>query len=232
MITIVSTKVNDVLQDEAGNVIETRLGGPAYYIERIFRQEDFPYQLVTGGQMTVNIVSVPGKSQVGVVRDNGLHQEIPRIITPHVMVSTLYNEWSPNSLSGYNGDIFLDVQGFVRDPVAGFGRKKQWVPPPGLAPLFVKATLMELGYLPPQFVEEQKRHGLIVTRDKFGADIYWRGRHNFIGVDNPIETDDTLGAGDTYFARFAIEFLNTGNPVRAAWLAAEDARKLLEERSK
>ena len=232
MITIVSTRVTDVLQDEAGRIIETRPGGPAYYIERVFQKADIPYQLVTGQEMTVKIVSVPGKDQVGKVQDYGLRQKIPKVDTPHLLVSTLYEEWDLDPLSGYGGNLFLDVQGFVRNPQVGYGRKKKWAPPFGLVPLFVKTNFAELAYIPAEFAEDQRRRGLIVTHDRFGSEIYWQGRREIIPTGELVETNDTLGAGDTYFARFTIEFLNTGDPIRAARQAAVQARQLLEERNK
>ena len=125
-LTVVSTFVDDVLLNGQEKLFEIRPGGPAEFFCRVFEKTSLSVQLITGRRMQVRIKVVPGMPEVGKVVDDGGVQALPKIDSPNLILSTLAREWDALSLKDYLGRVFLDVQGFVRDPTAGFGKKQMW----------------------------------------------------------------------------------------------------------
>src|SRR3990167_9074820 len=158
-LTVVSTYVKDFLLDVRGQPISVRSGGPAWFFSRILQQRAIAYELITGAEREVEIVVMTGGEERGRVRDEVEAQPLPSTNTPNLLISTLHHEWDIRSLRNYVSRVFLDVQGFVRNPVAGFGEKKLWSEIEDVATrLFcVKATEREAQFLPEGFIEEQKQ---------------------------------------------------------------------------
>ncbi len=227
-ITVLSTYVQDVLFKEDGTS-ETRLAGPAYFIEQALRTEACPHTLIVGKEMRVEI-EIRGGKERGRVSGALFSQPLPPVSTSNVLVSTLWREWETGQLANYTGRVFLDVQGFVRNPAAGFGVKQEWREARELASrLFcLKATALELTYLPPEVVTEQKNERcLIVTSGGEGSEVFYQGNYYKFPVERLLNLSDTLGAGDTYFANFVMEFLKSENPEQAGAVATARVAKFL-----
>lgn len=230
-ITALSTYVQDVLSKEDGTG-ETRLAGPAYFIEQAFRMGACPHTLIVGKEMRVEI-EIRGGKERGRVSGASFSQPLPPVSTPNLLVSTLWREWETSQLANYSGRVFLDVQGFVRNSAAGFGAKQEWREARELASrLFcLKATTLELTYLPPEVVVEQKnKRCLIVTSGGKGSEVFYQGNYYKFPVELLTSLSDTLGAGDTYFANFIMEFLKSGNPEQAGAVATARVTKFLSNK--
>ncbi|MBI2356092.1 MAG: hypothetical protein HYV13_02720 [Candidatus Doudnabacteria bacterium] len=224
-LTAVSTFVDDVLLNEQEQVLEVRVGGPAEFFRRVFEKTSQPVQLITGRRMQVRIKVVLGMPQVGRVVDAGDMQSLPQINSPNLLLSSLAREWNVLPLKDYLGRVFLDVQGFVRNPSAGFGRKQVWSEIELIASnLFcIKATELELRFLPPSFVQDQiENRCLLLTKGPQGSEIFFRGQAQVYEPEESLNPPDTLGAGDTYLATFTKEFIQHED-WRAAGLAASQA---------
>ena len=125
----------------------------------------------------------------------------------------------------------MDIQGYVRDG-SDFGKKKYWNPPEEVVnSIFcLKGTSEELLYIPSSFLESQKQKILIETKGQLGCEIFIRGKHRAIHPSRIVDTNDTIGAGDTFFAYFISEYIRKQNVQMSAVYATEETRKFLDAR--
>jgi sugar/nucleoside kinase (ribokinase family) len=91
----------------------------------------------------------------------------------------------------------------------------------------MKGNEEEIGKLPRNILENQKKKMLIITRGARGVLVYFHNKkYEFIG--KKIRSVNTIGAGDTFFANFIVTFLKTdGNIMESGNFAISKTEKFL-----
>lgn len=231
-ITIISSYARDTIIRN-GAVSETHFSGPAYYIEQAFRLNGFPHTLVVGKQMQAEIEISPDKGERGRICGEAFTQTLPAILTSNVLISTLWKEWDVSFLKEYTGRVFLDIQGFIRNPAGGMGVKQEWTEAREIADRIfcIKATERELNYLPRDIADKQKSERcLIVTKGGSGSEIYYKGEHFAFTTPCINNLPDTLGAGDTYFSNFVMSLINGDDIKEAGKQATKKTSEFLQQK--
>jgi len=230
-LTILSTFAKDILIDERTGSKAEQAGGPALYLTKVFQQENIPVNVISPPEMRVEIL-LNDKGEFGKVpeRAEPVKVDFKKIETDYLVISTLLDDFSLDGLEKYQGRVFVDLQGFVRDGT-DFGKKKKWEPAPEIQnKIFcLKGTDEELSYLKPEFVENQKKKILLRTLGKNGAEIYYFGAKFVTRPAQIIEPKNTIGAGDTYFAYFILKFAETGDVKVSAEYASDKVSEFLIE---
>lgn len=156
---------------------------------------------------------------------------LPDIVTPSAIVSTLLDEWDLTNAKKYPGRLFVDVQGYVRDG-SDFGKKKAWDEVKALAPYIfcLKGNDVEVGHLPEEIIFDQKRERmLVVTKDKREVEVYYQSQAYNFQPETIVKPKHTIGAGDTFFANFVYQFMETENIPEATTFALERTTRFLEK---
>jgi hypothetical protein len=228
-VTILSTFAEDKLLNERGQFIRKQKGGPAFYLTKAFRDENIDFELITAPTIEVEILIKSGE-EYGRIKKKPKPQKIDfsSISTPYLLISTLLDEFDLNGISSFNGKVFLDVQGYVRNG-KDFGKKKYWkIPNEVTQSVFcLKGTKKEIKYLPKSFVESQKQKILLITKGKSGCEIYAFGKKKSIKPSVIVKNTETIGAGDYFFACFLTYFLKTNNPFLSGRYATEKTSNFL-----
>lgn len=210
-IAIVSTFATDRTIYEGTGKIEETPGGPILFIKAALEKLGLKPEVYSGEQMLVEIL-VKENDEYGKINEAKHKFSLPKILSGTAIVSTLLDEWSLVNAGDYQGKLFVDIQGYVRDGSA-FGKKKAWNEIKAFAPYIfcLKGNEVEMQYIPSDILEDQKNRMLVITKDKKGVDIFYKGQeYNFV-PERIIKPKHTIGAGDTFFANFVYEFLKTKN---------------------
>ena len=228
-ITILSTFTDDKLVSRDGLLLCEQKGGPAFYLSQVFQKEEADFCLKTGSKMEVKILvnkdgefgQVPKISKSKIIR-------FAQIKTPFLLISSVLREFNLTELPDYQGRVFFDVQGYVRDGNY-FGKKKLWKPNKNIfSSIFcLKGTREELRSIPAQYIKIQKQKILIITDGKKGGEIFARGKRYFFRPSQIIITGNTIGAGDTFMANFVWRFIKTGKFFDSAQYAGEKTSAFL-----
>lgn len=228
-IIIFSTRATDRLFNECGSLLSVRSGGPARFIEDAFRTLDVPYILREAPAMRVEI-AINNGAEVGKVLGNlqpTLIEVEDRV--PAILVSTLLNEWE---LAAVKAPLCVDLQGYLRNN-RQLKRKSKLAFPPEVEKslLAVKGTEEEIAQLDQSLVEKLKRKQLIITKGKGGAVLYVAGKEWKIPVRPIRGLEDTVGAGDTWFAAYVAYQFGMGlSPLLAAKRASVFTSNFLERK--
>jgi sugar/nucleoside kinase (ribokinase family) len=230
-VILVSTHTVDHLPLPDGRGVRDIPGGPATYVGHALGLLGRPYTLITGSPAEVQVIP----------HEDGQEYLIPaippiplpeRLAAAAVVISPIVGEVPPHSVPPVDGLLVLDLQGFVREP----GRPtSEWVKAFELTQLLeradvVKASAHELQRLTPDslaalrgsvVLETLGRDGLMLCRGEFRHHI--EARH--------VESDHTIGAGDTLLAGFVDSLLRGMQPVEAARCASEFTASVLQKRS-
>ena len=216
-ISVISTYATDLLIDvKTKKTLREQRGGPVLYLESALESLGIKPKVFTGEELLVEIL-VQEHDEFGSIHQQPHPLPLPLLETGTAIVSTILNEWDLRNANNYSGKLFVDIQGYVRDG-SDFGKKKSWEGIETIAPyLFcIKGNVVEIGMLPDEVVAEQKRKRmLIITKDKEGVEIYYKGERKECKPSNVIHPPNTIGAGDTFFANFVYKFM-TGNTVENA----------------
>lgn len=228
-VELYSTLAEDTKLRPNGEVISRQEGGPLLFIKNVFDQEGIPYVVHPGLIMGVEIL----------IRDDGEFGKIKppeRIIKATqsdnwIVVSTLLDEWDISGIESIDPNVFLDIQGYVRDGSA-FGKKKHWAPTAQLQSsiLCMKGTSEELEYVPQDIVEKQKESILISTMGENGLDLFWQSNRIHVPANKVQDLPDTVGAGDTFFSYFIAAMFKGDDPVIAATYATQKTAKFLKSK--
>lgn len=233
-LTILSTFAQDKIINKESNLIYRQKGGPAFYFINIFKKESVSFNPILGSKVKVEILVAKG-SEFGRVREIPKTKKInfEKIKTPFLLISTIYKEFNLSGISKFQGKIFLDIQGYVRD-IKKFGKKQQWRPKNEIiSSIFcLKGTEEEIKYIPYNFLKEQKQKILIITKGKSGCDVLAFGKKYEIKIKKPINTEDALGAGDTFFAFVVSKFLKTNNILKSVRYAVDKTSEFLTQKLK
>lgn len=194
-------------------------GGPAFYISRALRDEVLPFKLFSGEDFDVKIEVNKNGEKVKVEVPRSLPSLPDQFSFKHVVVSPILDEWGQCFTNYGFCDVYVDVQGYVRDK-KDFDVQHVMKVENGYCPRVLKATEKESSYIPKWFLAEQMKRCLVITKGIDGSDVYYHGVMEHVDackVDNPL---NTIGAGDTYFAYFVSSFIKNNDPIVAAKYAS------------
>lgn len=210
-ITVLASFSTDKLLDKSGSLLREQKGGPALFIQKTFSEEKVFFDLPYRSNLQVEILITP-QGEFGRVKTkvNPVKIDWSSFNTSAVLISTILDEYDLKGIEMYNNQVFLDVQGYVRDG-KDFGKKKFWNFDSDSV-FCVKGTEEEISYLPKEFVKKQKQKMLLVTLGPKGSILYLKNRAVKAKPIKTISTPDTIGAGDSFFAYFVVAYLRSNNP--------------------
>ena len=104
-------------------------------------------------------------------------------------------------------------------------------PPIEFRPFCIKASESELACLPEDFINDQKKRCLIITKGEKGSEIFLKYKKYTIRPNRTIKAIDTTGAGDTFIAYLISSYLKSGNLIEGAMYASEKTIKFLEQKN-
>lgn len=231
-ITILSRYAKDRLFDPKKHFTDEKIGGPAFFLTKVFDRDKIEYDLKLASQVVVDIlINSEGefgriKMQISPVKVN-----FKSINTPYMVISTILDDFSLANLNDYKGKVFFDVQGYVREG-DNFGQKKVWNPSEKISKSIysLKGTEEELSYVNSEFIEKQKRKVLISTKGKLGCDIFIAGEKYQLKPHQIVETKDAIGAGDTFFGNFISNFIQTNDLILSVTNSIPATSKFLQEK--
>lgn len=231
MIFIYSSFSKDKILNSEGSVLSNIKGGPAFYIEKVFKDNKFPYTLKTRKVINVEIKLEKNK-EIGRVKEKIKSHKVSlaNCVEP-ILISTIGKEWIFNNQPKKQAEIFLDIQGYVRN--LNFLGGKAFFNAPFLKNIFcLKGTEEELKFLPKKIIKDQKNKCLIVTRGNDGSVIYYKNKKFVFKPLKKIRTASTIGVGDTFFASFVLNFIESnGNIIKSGQTATNDAANFLSKTS-
>ncbi len=216
-VAIATYAVDEILDIRTGIRIE-RDGGPALWIRSFFDKNNIPLNVHTAEVSAVVSIKVTDNGETG------SFLSVPPIMplteqsktADIIMVSTIAQEYDLHDLGAAKGICALDVQGYVR---SGYF-EKPYDEIKFTCEIFdiVKMTESELNNIPDLIVGEFKQKICLVTRGAEGFSLFERGNET-VFTASKINANNTIGAGDTFFAAFCHEYCITKNSVHAAQYA-------------
>lgn len=155
-----------------------------------------------------------------------------RINTPFLIISSLLDEFELSNLSRFKGKTFLDIQGYVRNG-SNFGKKRYWRPNKEIfTTIFcLKGTREELNYIPTSYIKKQKKKILLTTNSKYGCEVFAFGKRSVFRPSKVINGENTIGAGDTFFAYFVSRFAKTDDAFDAVKYAMNRTSSFLSSQN-
>lgn len=215
MNVVIASFAQDEVHDTRSGIRELRPGGLAYWINLCFESIKSSLAIHTAKTPAIVSISVSEGEETGVI----LH--VPRIMplsqnyrdASLFMVSTISDEYDLHDLEQTTGIHALDVQGYLRSNF--FSRPDSEID--FVLKLFeiVKMTESEMGVIPVHIVNEFKKRICLVTKGSKGFSLFENGIETIFEATK-INTQDTIGAGDTFFAAFCSEYIKSNNSIAAA----------------
>lgn len=214
LVLVLASESEDCIYKESEKTPTIRKGGPAFFIRKAFDDLGIEYRLAKSSPAKVEIKITKNKEIGRILKPDEI--EIPRkIVEPYVLVSTIGpNALNLDFLAEYNGSVFLDIQGFVRqEEGTKFGGKKIWKEADAFVKnvLVFKGTSEEISFLPKNALEEAKSKILIETKSKKGVTAWEKGEKIELRPEKIIKTENTIGAGDTFMSAFVYKFIDSGD---------------------
>ena len=232
-ITVLSTFALDTLIDETGRVLGTQEGGPAYYLKRVFEDEEISYLFVPSPKMGVEIL-LTDKGEFGRVPNvtPAMRVGFSEFKTPYIVISTILDEFNLSNISDFKGKAFLDIQGYIRDG-KNFGKKKELKDIEILDSAFcLKGTQEELRYIPAHFLEDKKIPLVLITRGERGCEVFYQSVRYEVRPEDILKPEHTIGAGDTFFGYFISQFIKREDPLASAQYATKKTSLFLSSQFK
>lgn len=226
MIKIYSTFSEDIILDKNSKSIKK--GGPAFFIEKIFKKYKIKYKLHTNDVLKIEIKITNKRERGKIINNINESKKIKNIKNNDIIIiSTIGNEWIlDNKYIPSQTKIFLDIQGYIR------ANKKTDV-------LFkssfwdkiccIKGTEKEINNLSKDIIKNQKKKCLIITKGEKGSIIYNKNK-KYIFKTKKIESKNTIGAGDTFFAAFVYFFTKTNSIEKSGILATDEVKNFLNDK--
>ncbi len=209
MLTVLATSAEDKLVDETGAALESRNGGPAFFISAALQKENVEFSMISPPVLSVDILLKDGEEFGKMNREfPSMQVDFSSIKTPFLLISSVLDDFDLSNISEYKGQIFLDAQGYVRNGV-DFGKKKEWVPSKNITSNIVclKCTKQESQFIPLDFMDMQKNKILLMTEGRNGCTVFENSASTQVPAETVIGTRHTIGAGDTFFAYFISSFI-------------------------
>lgn len=229
-IAIVSTYATDRTIYEKSGKIEETPGGPILFIKVALEKLGLKPEVFSGERMLVEIL-VKENDEFGKINEAKHKSFLPKISSEIAIVSTLLDEWNLANAGNYEGKLFVDIQGYVRDGSA-FGKKKAWNEARSIAPYIfcLKGNDIEIAMLPTEVVEDQKKNRmLIITKDKKGVEVFYKGNSFTSEPSSIIKPPNTIGAGDTFLANFVYKFMSSEDIEESAKFALDKTSDFLAQ---
>lgn len=219
MIEVFSTYTKDFIVDKTKNKKAARRGGPAFFIENVFKKNKVAYKMNAQ------------KAEIKIDLKNGIERgflnsllKTKNITTTEkaglVIISTVDSEWILKNEFSDETKLFLDVQGYIRvakndQSIFKYDFWKNIY--------CMKGTKEEIQQIPKEIIKRQKEKILLVTKGSKGCDIYSKGKKMVLKPKTIAETKNTIGAGDTFFASFIVAFVkNNYNIVESGNFAIKE----------
>ncbi len=218
--TIISSFAEDILINESG--IERREGGPALFISNVFKEFKMPFDIFTGKKSSVEIDMRKNVEKGRIISLGKILQEIPAG-AELVLISTLLDEFELKAIGSF---CCLDLQGYVRNG-KDFGKKKNFDSEELERFDVIKATKEEIEYIPKSRKEKIKL--LLLTNEENGFEILKDGKIYSFVVEK-IEAKNTIGAGDTFFASFCLEYYQTRDILKSVEFAKSNTAIFLKNK--
>lgn len=228
MIKIFSTYTKDEIDNQDKNLKIIRNGGPAFFIENIFKKNKIKYKMIS--QKAVIKIEIKNGIEEGILKNKLREKKIKNIKNDDIIIiSTVDKEWLFCGKFLKKAIIFLDVQGYVR----AIRKNKLICKSDFWNNIFcIKGNEHEIRWLPKNVIKNQKRKCLIVTKGVEGAVVYLRNKKYILNAKK-VKPEDTIGAGDTFFAGFIAGFIrNNGDIVKSGKFAIKEAENLLLTKQK
>lgn len=230
-ITLISSFATDRIFDEANKLIRKQEGGPALFISNAFKQAKLSFTVVPTPKIDVDVV-LKDRNEFGKIESSAtLDINYELIDTPYLLISPILNEFSLTNINDYKGKVFLDAQGFTRE-AGELGKKKNWNTSEEIenSIFCLKIADYELPYVSSSFVDKQKAKILLLTHGSKGCTLYAFGRSFSVKPNEIIKTEETLGAGDTFFANFTVKYIETLDTLGSAKFATNKTIKFLKSK--
>lgn len=230
-ITLFSSFAKDIVFKD-GKVISTQIGGPAFFISNVFVSEGVLFDVQSPKQPVSVEIFVTKDGEFGKIpeRPERMPVVFSEIKTSAIVLSTLLDEFDLNGISAYPGRIFLDVQGYVRDGNE-FGKKKFWEPTEEIrmSIFCLKGTEEELKFVSKKLLENVPI--LLRTKGKCGCEVVV-DRNSYIFLPPEIVfSENTIGAGDTFFASFISSYVKTEDVPQSVVYAMQQTTEFLKNKN-
>jgi hypothetical protein len=219
MIKVYSTFSKDIILDKNRNCTDIRKGGPAFYIEKVLKKHKVEYKMYSGKTIDVEIVLI-NKEEIGEIKSKiKKNRKIENINNnDFIMISTIGDEWILGNDISSEIKIFLDIQGYIRSKYE-LGKSINKI-------FCAKGTKEEINKLPLKVKENQKKKCLIITEGKNGTTIYFKNKKH-VFHPREIKVNNTIGAGDIFFASFIVKFIGTNNIIKSGNFATKETENFL-----
>ncbi|MDE2038046.1 MAG: hypothetical protein KGI69_02375 [Patescibacteria group bacterium] len=211
IIKVISSLADDVIFHE-GQKGEVREGGPAFWISDALRHRGQDFELITGEQRSEVEIMVRDGEEIGKIVSVSPIEINGRLDADAFIISTISDEFNIQNIESLDGLVAVDLQGYVR---AAKSDDRKLVIDQRLASLIgiAKLTRDEASHV--IGLDLLKDKILLITDGEKGFDLYANGAlHHFDG--EPIRAKDTIGAGDTLFARFVVEYMRSHDILESA----------------
>ena len=223
MIKIFSTYTKDEIYNQDNGLKITRNGGPAFFIENVFKKNKIKHKVIS--QKAVIEIRVKNGIESGMVRNELKEKNVKNVKgTDLVVISTVDGEWVLDQKVSGKAQVFLDVQGYVRGAIKNVEMYKSdfW------NHIFcMKGNEREIKEIPNNIIKNQKNKCLIITKGSKGAVIYFKNK-KYVFAAKKIKLNDSIGAGDTFFAGFIAGFVrNKGDVEKSGKFAIEKVGEFL-----
>lgn len=225
MIQVFSNFANDEIVYENSRIIP---GWPALWISNTFDNLNTWYHLQTGNEPAI----------VKIDKDSHGEDKGSIVFTPSIpyrldtkseliLISTLKNEFDLSLLSNNQLPVCIDIQGFLRGEN---GEKKQfdcntiqtkWS-------VYIKATREEFSYINN---DAETGFTFIITDGGGDIEVLQWNNHYFVPIQRK-KFQDTIGAGDTFFAAFCSYLLESDSTKTAIQRASLFVHWFLVQKNK
>lgn len=218
IVTIISSFADDVIIDGEKKIIKK--GGPAKFIENALIKLNLDYKIITGKRGKVEIEM---EKEIGKILLSEKIDFKPEPQPEFVIISTLKDEYPLKAEGRFN---CLDIQGYVRR----YDFSKKMFSSKELKKFdIIKGTEEELSYLSKK--DLSKKSIILETKGKEGC-VIRKDNQKIIIKPKIVDSPDTIGAGDTFFAVFCITYYQTRDLELSGRTAAKEVGKFLKGKTK
>lgn len=225
VVTVVSTFTRDRLPTSPPVTVP---GGPAHFIGQAFRALGQAHEIITGVEAFVDVLPGSGEHQY-LIPPLPLIPMPARFSGPATIFSPIAQEIDPARVPPVDGLFVIDLQGFVREPGRSTGCVSSQF---DLSALLLRANVVKASEEEVERLQPGSRQLLnsvdivLVTHGSAGADLRWGSRERRIRAQH-VANANTIGAGDSYLARFVSGLVRGEAPATAAEAATRFVEGLL-----
>ena len=188
---------------------------------------NIPYLLATGKHPAKVNVIVSKTGETGNIVSVDKISANQKSSSDAYLISTIGDEYDLKNINKLSGFVAVDLQGYVRTQKHNlFTFPERTLQKINL----IKATESELKKINPEIVKQQKRRILLVTKGSRGFSIFYKNHGYHFNVRKLVKAKNTIGARDTLFAIFVVEYLKSKNISEAACAARTYVKKFLSEK--